>query len=36
MIYKPHHYQDHAGQHIQENKNCGLLLEMGLGFFRQF
>ena len=31
MIYTPHNYQDHATEHIMENTECGLFLDMGLG-----
>lgn len=31
MIYIPHQYQQFAEDHIIQNPNCGLLLEMGLG-----
>ena len=31
MIYNPHNYQDHATEHIMENTECGLFLDMGLG-----
>lgn len=31
MIYQPYPYQDHATEHIIDNDNCALFLEMGLG-----
>jgi SNF2 family DNA or RNA helicase len=31
MQYNPFPYQEHTAQHIVDNPNCGLFLEMGLG-----
>ena len=31
MIYKPHLYQDHAGEHTYVHPYSGLFLEVGLG-----
>ncbi len=31
MIYKAHHYQEYAINHIYDNPLCGIFMEMGLG-----